>query len=352
MLVCVKTENGKLEMMDLPVPEPGPGQIVVKMILSTICGTDMHFLDEIPNEALAIGYPGIVRPEGLPMGHEGVGIVHTVGEGVIGFEPGDRVIASCLTSCGRCTECLHGDYSVCTGGGTMLTGCQAEYFLIPDANISAAKVPDGITDEQAILPTDIMSTGFGAIDRADVGFGDTVAVFAQGPVGLCATAGAAARGCGLIIGVDTIPERLEMAKRLGADVVINPEESDPVAEIMALTNNAGVDVAVEAVGTQATFEACNKVVRRGGTISSVGVYGMTPTVSMPTMSMSFLHRRVVSTLCPSGRDRLEHLLAVLQHRKLDLSVLFTHRMKLADAPSAYDLFRDKTEGVLKIAITP
>ncbi len=352
MLACVKTALGKVEMIDLPIPKAGPGQIVLKMTLSTICGTDMHFLDGIPSEALAVVYPNIFVPQGLPMGHEGVGTVHEVGPGVSRFQPGDRVIASCLTSCGKCTECFHGDYSVCTGGGTVLAGCQAEYYLVPDAEVSAAKVPDGVTDEQAVLPTDIMSTGFGAIDRAEARFGDSVAIFAQGPVGLCATAGAAARGCGLIIAVDTIPERLEMSKRFGANVVINAKEKDPVAEIMAVTNNEGVDVAVEAVGTQATFEAATRVVRRGGTVSSVGVYGLTPMISMPTLTASFLHRRIVTTLCPSGRDRLEHLLALVQHRGIDLSPLFTHHMKLDDTPRAYDLFRSKTEGVLKIGLTP
>lgn len=352
MLACIKTAIGKVEMMDLPVPKPGPGEIVVKTTLATICGTDMHFLDEFPNEMVAGIYPGVVLPQGLPMGHEGVGIVHEVGEGVTRFKPGDRVIASCLTSCGRCTECMHGDYSVCTGGGRLIFGCQGEYYVVPHADISAAKVPDSVSDEQAIFATDIMSTGFGAIERAGAGFGDSVAIFAQGPLGLCATAGARARGCGLIIAVDAVPERLEMSKRMGANVVINPKEKDPVAEIMALTDNQGVDVAVEAVGTQPTFEACTRVVRRGGTVSSIGVYGLTPQVCMPTMAPSFLHRRIVTTLCPSGRDRLEHLLALIQHGSVDLTPLFTHRMKLADAPKAYELFRSKAEGVLKIAVTP
>ena len=352
MLACIKTAIGKVEMIDLPVPEPGPGQIVVRMSLSTVCGTDMHFLDEFPTEMLAGFYPGTVLPQGLPMGHEGAGTVHAVGPGVTRFQPGDRAIASCLTSCGSCTECLHGDYSVCTGGGRVLFGCQSEYYVVPFADVSAARVPDGVSDEQAIFATDIMSTGFGAIERADARFGDSVAIFAQGPLGLCATAGARARGCGLIVAVDTVPERLEMSRRFGASVTINPKEKDPVAEIMALTNNEGVDVAVEAVGTQATFEACSRVVRRGGTISSIGVYGLTPAVSMPTLVPSFLHRRIVTTLCPSGRDRLEHLLGLIQHGSVDLTPLFTHRMKLAEAAKAYDLFRSKTEGVLKIAIKP
>ncbi len=352
MLACLKTANGKVQMLDLPLPEPGPGQIIVKTSLATVCGTDMHFLDEFPNEMIAGLWPDAVLPQGLPMGHEGVGTVHAVGEGVTRLQPGDRVIASCLPGCGKCHECMTVDHSVCTGGGRVLFGCQSQYYVVPFADVNAARVPDGVSDEQAIFATDIMSTGFGAIERAEAKFGDSVAIFAQGPLGLCATAGARARGCGLIIAVDTVPERLQMSKKLGANVVINPKESDPVAEIIALTNNEGVDIAVEAVGTQPTFEAATRVVRRGGTVSSIGVYGLTPQVSMPTLAPSFLHRRIVTTLCPSGRDRLEHLLGLLQHSNIDLTPLFTHRMKLADAPQAYDLFRSKTQGVLKIAITP
>ncbi len=357
MQACVKTAIGKVEMLDLPVPEPGEGEVVVKMSVATICGSDMHFLDEFPNELLEGAFPGVLRPEGLPMGHEGVGTVSAVGPGVTHVQPGDRVISTCLTSCGRCTECLHGDFCMCTGTGgqvgRILFGCQAEYYVLPNAAVSVAKVPESVSDEAAVLATDTMSTGFGAIERAEARVGDSVAVFAQGPVGLCATAAARALGCGLIIAVDTLPERLEMSKKLGANVVINPNEKDPVAEIMALTNDQGVNIAVEAVGTQTTFEACTLVIRRGGTVSSVGVYGLTPQLSMPVLGApSFLHRKIVSTYCPAGRDRMEHLLALLEYGTVDLTPLFTHSMKLADAPKAFDLFRAKTEGVLKIAITP
>jgi threonine dehydrogenase-like Zn-dependent dehydrogenase len=169
---------------------------------------------------------------------------------------------------------------------------------------------------------------------------------------LCATAGARARGAGLIIAIDAVDERLEMSKKFGANVVINPKNEDPIGKIMSLTNNQGVDVAVEAVGTQTTFEGCTRAVRRGGTVSSIGVYGLTPMLSMPTIAPSFLHRKIVTTLCPSGRDRLEHLLGIIQHGDVDLQPLFTHRMKLAEAPAAYDLFRSKEGGVLKIALTP
>ena len=352
MLACVKTDIGKVEMLDLPVPEPGAGEIVIKMTMATVCGTDMHFVDEFPNAILENLAPGCGLPQGFPMGHEAVGVVHSVGPGVTSFQPGDRVAASCLVGCGRCHECMTVDHSSCTGGGHVLFGCQSEYYRVPFAEVNVSKVPDGVSDEHAVLATDILSTGFGAIERAGAGYGDSVAIFAQGPLGLMATAGARARGCGLIVAVDTVPERLEMSKKLGANVVINAKEKTPEAEIMALTNNQGVDVAVEAVGTQATFESCTKVVRRGGTVSSIGVYGLLPQVSMPTLVPSFLHRQIVTTLCPSGHDRLDHLFGLLQHGGLNLEPMFTHRLKLADLPKAYELFRSKTEGVLKIAITP
>ncbi len=354
MKACVKPANGKIEMIDLPIPDPNPGEIVIKTTLATVCGSDMHFVDEFPNEMLGALFPGNhVTPQGLLMGHEGVGTVHSVGEGVKRVKEGDRVISSCLVGCGACHECMKVDHSTCTGGGRVLFGCQSEYFTVPFADLNVAKVPDAVSDEMAILATDILSTGFGAIERANAAFGDSVAIFAQGPVGLCATAGARARGCGLIIAVDTMPDRLEMSKKFGANVVINAKEEDPVGKIMALTGGSGVDVAVEAVGTQGTFESCTKAVRRGGVVSSVGVYGLTPMLSMPTFTApSFLHRTIVTTLCPSGRDRMEHLVGLIEHGGVNLEPMFTHRMKLDDMPKAYDLFRSKTEGVLKIAITP
>jgi len=213
-------------------------------------------------------------------------------------------------------------------------------------------VPEGVSDEMAVLASDIMSTGFGAIERAGLKPGDSVAIFAQGPVGLCATAAARAMGAGLIIAVESIPERVAMSQRLGANVVIDPRQKDPVAEIMELTGGRGVDIAVEAVGTQPTFEAATRVIRRGGTVSSVGVYGLLPQVSMPTMVPSFLHRRVVTTLCPSGRDRMDHLLSLARWGNIDLSPLFTHSLSLTEAPRAYQMFRNKEEGVIKIAIRP
>jgi len=352
MKTCIKTNQGKVEVLDLPIPTPGPEEMIVKMSMCTVCGSDMHFLDEFPTAVLGFAFPGAVKAEGLPMGHEGVGFVHAVGSNVTKFKEGDRVVSSCMIGCGKCHECQSVDHSVCSGGGRVLFGCQAEYYVVPFADQNAAKVPEAVSDEHAILISDILSTGFGAIERAEPGFGASVAVFAQGPVGLMATAGARARGCGQIIAVDAVPERLEMSKKFGANHVVNAKDGDPVAKIMELTDNKGVDVAVEAVGTQPTFEAATKAARRGGVVSSVGVYGLLPAVSMPTLSPSFLHRKVVTTLCPSGSDRMDYLCHLIANGNIDLSPLFTHKMKLDDMPKAYDLFRSKAEGVLKIAITP
>jgi alcohol dehydrogenase len=356
MQSCIKTAPGKVEMMDIPIPTPGPGEIVIKTTLGTVCGSDMHFLDDIPTELIIPLYPSmagfLAGLPGLPMGHEGVGIVHAVGEGVTRFQPGDRVCSSCLTGCGKCIQCITGDYGICTGGGRCLFGTEGEYFVVPFADINVAKIPDEVSDEQAILATDIMSTGFAAIERAEMKIGDTVAIFAQGPVGLCATAGARARGAGLLITVESVPERIEASKKFGANVVINPQEKDPVSEIMKLTNGQGADVTVEAVGLQATFDGATRALRRGGTVSSVGVYGALPQLSMSTIAPSFYHRKIVMTFCPSGYERLNHLFDIIRYGKVDLSPLFTHRMKLSQTPEAYDLFREKREGVLKIAITP
>ena len=352
MLACVKTDQGVVEMLELSVPEPGPRDIVVRSTLASLCGSDLHFLDDMTTETVEYLFPGSSIPEGLPMGHEGVGVVEAVGEEITRFAPGDRVLSGSLTACGRCDECLRGESMICSGGGRLLYGCQAELFLVPDAELVVAKVPDAVPDEQAILATDILSAACVAIERAEPRFGASIAIFAQGPVGLCATAAARARGFGLIIATDTVPERLEVSRQLGANVVLNAAEVDVVEAIRDLTGGRGVDVGIEAVGTQATFHAATEVVRPGGTLSSVGVYAGTPTVEMSTYGPSFLNRRIITSLAPTGRTRMEELLALLEHGGIDLSALFTHRMPLADTPAAYDLFRSRAEGVLKVALVP
>jgi threonine dehydrogenase-like Zn-dependent dehydrogenase len=339
-LVCVKVDTKKVEMQRMPVPTPGPGQALLKMRLSTICGSDIHLVDELP------------IPPGMPMGHEAVAEVVDVGPGVMDFKQGDRVVASCLFGCGTCPRCQEGNRQVCERYAAplnLLFGCQGEYYTVNSADVNMAKVPDELDDEAVLCATDIMSTGFAAIENAELRFGDTVAIFAQGPVGLCVTAAARTRGAGFIIAVESIPSRIAMSKRLGADVVIDP--AGAVDEIFRLTGGKGVDVAVEALGNQVTLENACRVTRFGGAVSSVGVYGAFPTVSIPTDG-SFLHRRLVTTLCPGGSDRLRRMMDLVRYGKVDLRPLFTHQMKLAQTPEAYDLFRSRKDGVLKIAIRP
>lgn len=338
---CVKTGPHAVAMTQIPYPDtPAPGQALIRTTLSTICGSDMHIVDEMP------------IPGGVPMGHEAIGVVEAVGDGVVGFKTGDRVATSCLLSCGYCRRCQEGDHSICetfNAPGNLLFGAQGDYFLVNGAQSSLAKVPDNLADEQVLFVTDIMSTGFAAIERAQIRPGDTVAVFAQGPVGLCATAGARTYGAGTIIAVESIPERVAMAKRFGADIVVEP--GDAVQKIMGLTGGKGVDIAVEALGHQVTFENACQVVRIGGTVSSVGVYGAFPELKMPTGG-SFIHRKLVTTLCPVGTTRMERMMALISGGKVDLTPLITHSMKISETPAGYDLFRKKEGGVLKIALRP
>ena len=340
-ITCVKAGTGKVEMKEVPLGEAGPGEVIVRTLMATVCGSDMHFVDEME-----------FLPPGTPMGHEAVGIVEQVGPGVTRFKQGDRVAASCLVGCGSCDRCMEGNIQLCQTFGSplnLLFGCQGQYFKVRGADVSMAVVPEGVDNEHAVLATDILSTGLGALERAGMKAGDTVAIFAQGPVGLCATAGARLLGAGLIIAVEGIPARQEMAKRMGADIVVEPAEA--VAKIMQLTENRGVDIAVEALGHQATFENCCAVARFGGTVSSVGVYGAFPTLSIQT-SGSFLHRKLVTTYCPVGTERLNRLMKVVANGKVDLRPLLTHSMKISEIPAAYDLFRKREGGVLKIALRP
>ena len=236
--------------------------------------------------------------------------------------------------------------------GNTMDGCQAEYVRVPFAMANLTLVPDALTDEEVLMCPDIMSTGFAGIERGNVRLGDTVAVFAQGPIGLCATVGARLRGASLIIVVDAIEGRLTMARQFGADVTLDLRDGDPVPRILALTGGRGVDVAVEALGTQQTFEGCLRVLRPGGVLSSLGVYAGKLSLPGDAIAAGLADQTVVTTLCPGGKERMRRLMAVVASGRINLRPMVTHRFKLDDIAQAYDLFGHQRDGVLKVAITP
>ena len=332
-------------------PHAGVGEAVIRVTLTTICGTDLHI---VRGE-----YP--VKP-GLIIGHEPVGIIEELGPGVTGYELGDRVLVGAVTPCGQCRACLSGNHAQCGHGlgyepiggwrfGNTINGAQAEYLLVPHAQANLAKIPHDLTDEQVVLLADIASTGFSGAESGGVRIGDTVAVFAQGPIGLCATAGAKLMGASLIIGIDGDTTRLQMAQRMGADVVLDYREVDVVSEIKRLTGG-GVDVAIEALGTQTTFEGALRVLRPGGTLSSLGVYSGKLQVPYDAFAAGIGDHRIVTTLCPGGKERMRRLMEMIRHGRVDLTPLLTHRFSLDQIGDGYRIFGERLDGVLKVTITP
>jgi threonine dehydrogenase-like Zn-dependent dehydrogenase len=332
-------------------PSAGVGEAVIRVTLTTICGTDLHI---VRGE-----YP--VKP-GLIIGHEPVGVIEELGPGIIGYEIGDRVLVGAITPCGQCRACLSGHLSQCGHGegyealggwrfGNTINGAQAEYLLVPHAQANLAKIPDELTDEQVVLLADIASTGFSGAESGNIKIGDAVVVFAQGPIGLCATAGAKLMGASFIIGVDGDENRLAMAKDMGADVVLDHREVDVVAEVQRLTGG-GADVAIEALGTQETFESALRSLRPGGTLSSLGVYSSKLQIPYEAFAAGLGDYRIVTTLCPGGKERMRRLMEVVRHGRVDLTPLLTHTFSLNDIKEAYEVFGNRAGGVIKVAIKP
>jgi alcohol dehydrogenase len=354
MRAAVFVEPGRIVLDEKPIPKVGPLDALVRVTTTTICGTDVHILKG--------EYP---VAKGLTVGHEPVGVIEKLGSAVVGYREGQRVIAGAITPSGYSNASLCGVHAQDGPGtahgwkpiggwkfGNTIDGCQAEYVLVHDAMANLAPVPDGLNDEQVLMCPDIMSTGFSGAESGCVRIGDTVAVFAQGPIGLCATAGARLMGATTIIGVDTVPARMEAARRLGADHVVDFRAENPVDAIMRLTDGRGVDVAIEALGTQATFEACLRVLRPGGTLSSLGVYSSDLTIPLGAFAAGLGDHKIVTTLCPGGKERMRRLMGVIASGRVDLRPMVTHRFKLDQIEEAYELFANQRDGVLKVAITP
>jgi threonine dehydrogenase-like Zn-dependent dehydrogenase len=348
MRAAVFAEVGRIVLDDKPIPDVGPTDALVRITTTTICGTDIHILKgEYPVK------------KGLTIGHEPIGILEKVGSQVRGYKEGQRVLCAATTPCGQCTSCLMGLHSQCggkTAGGWMLgnylDGCQADYFVVPNAQLNLAIIPDSVTDKEVLLVPDIVSTGFSAAERANIKIGDTVVIFAQGPIGLCATAGTRQLGAGLIIAVDPIADRREKSLLMGADLALDPNSTDVVAEVMRLTNGAGADVALECLGRTETLAACLDCTRPGATISSVGVYSQDIPLPLAGFGAGLADKTVVTSTCPGGKDRMARLLKIIEKGRVKFGSLVTHHYELDNIEAAYDLFKNQRDGVIKIAVTP
>lgn len=354
MKAAVFVAPGRIELVDKPIPEVGPNDALLRITTTTICGTDVHILKG--------EYPVAT---GLTIGHEPVGVIEKLGSNVRGYQEGQRVIAGAIcpsfnsyasqdglsSQDGGCT--CHG-YKPLGGWrfGNTIDGTQAEYVLVPDAQANLAPVPDGLSDEQVLMCPDIMSTGFAGAEAANIKIGDVVAIFAQGPIGLCATAGAKLRGASTIIAIDGVNQRLQIARQLGADVTLNFNEVDVVDEILKLTGGRGVDAAIEALGQQSTFESALRVLKPGGTLSSLGVYSTDLVIPLNAFHAGLGDNKIVTSLCPGGKERMRRLLNVVASGRVDLGLLVTHQYKLDDIVAAYELFGHQRDGVLKVAIKP
>ena len=342
---------GEFGIEEVPKPTPGPGEAVIRITLTTICGTDLHI---IRGE-----YP--VRP-GLVVGHEPVGVIDELGAGVIGYEVGHRVLVGAINPCGQCSACLSAHWAQCGHGagyealggwrvGNTINGAQAEYLLVPNAQANLAKIPDELSDEQVVLLADIASTGFSGAESGQVKIGDSVAVFAMGPIGLCAAIGAKLMGAGLVIGIEGDAARIDFARKMGVDVVLDYKETDTISEIRRMTGG-GADVSIEALGTQETFENSLRCLRPGGTLSSLGVYSGKLQMPYDAFAAGIGDHRIVTTLCPGGKERMRRLMEMVRHNRVDLTPLLTHTFSLDQIPEAYTLFGERRDGVMKVAIKP
>jgi alcohol dehydrogenase len=337
-----------IRLENVPKPIPKAGEAVIRITATTICGTDVHIVKgEYPVRA------------GLILGHEPVGVIDELGAGLEDeYRRGQRVIVGAITPCGQCFYCLNGAHSQCHGPlggwrfGNTINGAWAEYLLVPDARANLAVVPDELSDAQVLMLPDIASTGISGAERGNVRTGDSVAVFAQGPIGLCATLGARLRGAALIIGVDPLADRRRLAHQFGAVVTLDPKSVDVVAEIKRLTDGRGVDVAIEALGRQDTFEAALRSVRPGGVMSSLGVYSGKLVAPYEAIYAGLGDQRIVTTLCPGGKERMRRLMSLVTHGRADLSPLVTHAFTLEQLPEAFDLFSHQAGGVMKVGIYP
>src|SRR5579859_4491310 len=344
MKAFVMKEIGYVGFVDKPVPRPGPNDAVVRTTRALICTSDSHTVGG-----------GIGPRQDLTLGHEAVGVVHEVGSEVKVFKSGDRVLVGAITPDWGHPAAQDG-YSSQSGralGGWKSAhtkaGVFAEYFHVNEADANMSMIPAGVTDDAAVYCCDMLSTGFMGAENGNIPIGGTVAVFAQGPVGLMATVGAKLRGAGLIIGVESVPRRQELARIYGADVIADFSNEDVVQRILDLTDGQGVDTAIEALGADITFQNAIKVTKAGGTISNVGYHGHGDFVHIPRVEwgVGMAEKTITTGLCPGGRLRMERLLRVLEMKRVDPTLMTTHTFPFDEMARAFEIMDKKLDGVLK-----
>jgi alcohol dehydrogenase len=335
---------GEVRVEERPEPEPiERDDAVVRVEATGVCGSDLHI------------YHGRVQIEpGFTIGHEFVGTVLAAGDAVSVASEGDRVLGCYCTACGNCFFCRRGEYHKCDEGRVFghgktlgsLQGAQAEQVLVPHANLTLRRVPDGMSDEAALFAGDVMGTGYHAVAETGVKPGDTVAVLGLGPVGLCAVQAARAAGAVRVLAVDTVEDRLETARSFGAEAVHLTEE-DPRAAAKAATEGRGVDVAVDAVGHPDALDLACRLARKAGTVSAIGVYAERVEVHMGVVWIKAL---TIKTGHANVIGHVDRVLSMMDAGVLDPTPLVTHHMSLADAPEAYEVY-DRREA-LKIVMAP
>ncbi|MEO8298959.1 MAG: zinc-dependent alcohol dehydrogenase family protein [Burkholderiales bacterium] len=343
MQALVYQGPGRKTLEDRPKPAiQKPTDAVVKITKTTICGTDLHIL----KGDVATCLPGTV------LGHEGVGVIDTVGAGVTAFKPGDRVLISCISACGRCEPCRMGMFSHCTSGGWILgnriDGTQAEYVRIPYADTSLYPIPPNSDEEALVMLSDILPTGFECgVLNGKVDVGASVAIVGSGPIGLAALLTAQFYSPAEIIMIDLDDHRLAVAKRFGATATVNSSDGHAAEQVMKLTNGRGVDTAIEAVGIAATFELCQEIVAAGGTIANIGVHGHKADLHLERL---WSHNVTITTRLVDTVS-IPMLLKTVQAKRIDATQLITHRFKLADILQAYDTFAEAADTkALKVII--
>lgn len=343
MKALVYDGPGKRTWQEVPKPTlQQPTDAIVRVDAVTICGTDLHILKGDVPEVEA----------GRILGHEAVGTIEQVGTGMTTVKPGDRVLISCITACGRCRYCRVGAFGQCLGGGGWIlghhiNGTQAEYVRVPFADTSTYIVPEGVTDEAVLMLADILPTSYEVgVLNGKVNPGDTVVVVGAGPIGLAAIITAALLSPSHIVAIDLAAPRLEAAKRFGADVLIGPGE-DAVAMVTELTEGLGADVVIEAVGVPETFELCTKLVRPGGHVANIGVHGSPATLHLEDLWI----RNITITTGLVDTYSTPTLLRMLASGRLDTTRFTTHRFNLQDMTQAYDVFsRPQETGALKVVL--